>query len=115
MSDEPVKPAEAAATFARDPYDYPAPDLTTIFADGVASTNWTHGVVKFYLAKLDPHLGAKELPVQRPVAQIVMPYYGFMQTAAFFQRIVATMLSDGTVKQEDWDHAQSTEASKKRD
>lgn len=112
MTDEASKPADATAPFARDPHDYPPQDMLTIYADGVGSANWQHGVTKFYLARLDPHLGATALPAQRPAVQIVMPYYGFMQTAAFFQRIVTRMIAEGVIKQEDWDGIWSAEASK---
>jgi hypothetical protein len=112
MSEEKPKPADAPPTFARDPYDYPPYDLVTVFADGVGSANWQHGVAKFYLARLDPHLGATGPAVLRPAVQIVMPYYGFMQTAAFFQRIITRMIAEGAIKQEDWDGVQSLEASK---
>jgi hypothetical protein len=107
MSDEP-------APLAAAPSDYPSPLLPVAFVDGVSSVNWTHGVVKVYLTRLDPHVRAQGPGKEQIAAQVVMPLRSFVATALLLQRAVASMLSDGTISQDVLDEIQRADADGQR-
>lgn len=69
----------------------------TVFADGVASVAPSNEVIKFYLSRLEPHFFAKEPVKNQPVAQVIMPISGFVNTAVFFQRVLESLKASGVV------------------
>ena len=67
--------------------EFPSPTMPTIFADGVTSSAPGAQVVKFFRARIEPHLRAENRTVIQPIVQVVMPLGGFLRTAFFFENI----------------------------
>lgn len=93
---------------AKDPTPMPGtfPDRTfpTIFADTVWSLTRYPGVVKFFLTRSDPSYSGDSSSQINHVAQVVMPFTGFVAMTAFFEVTVKNMVASGEVTQEIVDH-----------
>jgi hypothetical protein len=92
---------------------FPPPDFPNLFADGVSSLAPSPQIVKFILARVEPHLQAQNETLVQPFAQVVMPTAGFLHTAFFFQNAVQNMLADGTVTQQMIDMAKTAAGAQK--
>jgi hypothetical protein len=77
--------------------DFPPPDMPVIYADGVSTAAPAQQTVKFFLARVEPHLRAENRTLVQPITQVVMPLAGFLQTAFFFENIVKNMEAQGTI------------------
>jgi hypothetical protein len=82
-----------------------APDIPVIFADGAISQNWSPGISKFYLGRIDPDPEALKEGTSNPVAQIIMPAEGFVQMITFFEHRLKAMVEQGIVSQATIDKA----------
>lgn len=87
--------------------DFPPATLPTLYVDGISSIAPSPFVVKFYLARIEPHLRAENKSLIQPFAQMVMPMDGFLQTAMFFENVVKNLLAQGTISQQQVDVARS--------
>jgi len=99
MADEP--PTQASATLL--PYAGPAhPDrnYATIFADGIMSVAHGNGLIKLHLFRQDPSFIGDSTNVLTPIAQVVMPYVGFVSAVTFFRRYLEIMKASGAITQE---------------
>jgi hypothetical protein len=88
LSDAPPPPA---------PPEYPPPQFPVVFADGVSSTAWGRGTVKFYLYRSDPEISARGPSKDTAFAQVVMPTRGFAAMYYFFQKTMETLQAQGEV------------------
>ena len=103
MADEPGKtsPPQVAPISA----DYPSPSFLTVYADSVSSIQPGVLTTKFYLARFEPHMKAENSLLTQPFMQVVMPTASFVDTAAFFGRMVKQLIENKTVDQATWDQA----------
>jgi hypothetical protein len=85
--------------------DFPASGMPTVYADGVTTIQPTPEVIKFYLARIDPNLKADGRALTQPFAQVVMPMSGFLQTVAFFGKMVQNLIDQRVVTKEQVDEA----------
>jgi len=103
MAEEPAKSANpkvlpVSAT-------YPGPDFPMLYADSVSSVQPGVQTTKFYLARFEPHMQADNTLLSQPFAQIVMPTASFVDTAAFFGRMVKQLIETKAIDQATWDKA----------
>jgi hypothetical protein len=88
------------------PYEGPKfPDrtFTVIFADAVYSLAQGNGLVKFYLARLDPSIIGDGSSQMVPFAQVVMPVKAFVTTALFFDSQIQSLINNGQITREEID------------
>lgn len=76
---------------------FPGAGFPVVYADAVTSLSNSPHVVKFYLARLDPHFDAKAPPRPHAFAQVIMSTDAFVQTCAFFESYLARMEHAGVV------------------
>jgi hypothetical protein len=103
MADEPKKPAgpqtlPMSAT-------YPGPEFPTLYADSVSSIQPGIQTTKFYLSRFEPHMRADNTLLNQAFVQIVMPTASFVDTAAFFQKMVRQLVESKAINQSTWDQA----------
>jgi hypothetical protein len=103
MADEPGKPAnpQVLPIIA----DFPSPDLPMLYADSVSSVQPGIQTTKFYLARFEPHMRADNTLLTQPFVQIVMPTGSFVDTAAFFGRMVRQLIETNAIDEATWDKA----------
>ena len=82
----------------RDPY--PNESIPTIFSDGVSSAQNGIEVVRFYLSRFDPNTSGSGPMQNEPVAQVIMPVSGFVQTVNFLSKMLSRLEESGTVAPE---------------
>jgi hypothetical protein len=78
---------------------YPPQEFVTIYADGVTSFTPGAQTVKFHLARFESNFVATQPPKVAVIGQLIMPLAGFLHTAKFFESVVSTFLSNGTLTQ----------------
>jgi hypothetical protein len=103
-----------AGELEKGPEEYPSASLPVVFADGVASLNWTFGVVKVYLTRYDPHIRVAGPGKEQLASQLVLPIRGFVATALLFRRALDSMVADGTLSQQMLEEAQEADQNAKR-
>jgi hypothetical protein len=89
-----------SATPPRPPEpEWPQPQFPVIFADGVLSTAWGRGVVKFYFYRTDPEFRATPNSGGRdtPFAEVVMTVSGFAAMVIHFQRTLETLVQQNEI------------------
>jgi hypothetical protein len=106
MTDEPGKPA--SPKILPIIADFPGPDFPMLYADSVSSIQPGVQTTKFYLARFEPHMRADNTLLTQPFVQIVMPTGSFVDTAAFFVRMVRQLIETKAIDQEAWDKAQAS-------
>jgi hypothetical protein len=84
---------------------YPGFNFPTVYADSVSSIQPGKQTTKFYLSRYEPHLEAENTLLTQPVVQVVMPTGSFVETAAFFGRMVRQLIESGVIDQATWDQA----------
>jgi hypothetical protein len=104
MADESGKPP-LTPQIAPVAADYPSPSFPTVYADSVSSIQPGIQTTKFYLARFDPHMKAENTLLNQPIVQVIMPTASFVDTAAFFQRMVRQLIETKTIDQATWDKA----------
>ena len=82
-------------------------DIPVVFADGVMSQSYIHGVSKFYLGRTDSSADDTRGPQNVPVVQIVMSAQGFAGMLHFFQHRLKMMIRDGAISQDTVDQINS--------
>jgi len=103
MADEPMKPAKPQVVPMTA--TYPGPDFPMLYADSVSSIQPGIQTTKFYLARFEPHMRADNTLLTQPFVQIVMPTGSFVDTAAFFQKMVRQLIETKAIDQTAWDQA----------
>jgi hypothetical protein len=83
--------------------EFPDQRFPTAFADGVSSIATGAGNMKFCLYRVDPNLFGRGGAVLNPFLQVVMPTFGFVQTAVFFSRQLKVLVDQKVVTQEQID------------
>jgi hypothetical protein len=77
-----------------------APNLPTLFADGVANLVNTNEIVKMVLFRTDGDISDQSKFENVGVGQIVMTMSGFANTLAFFEKAQKTFLTTGVLTEE---------------
>lgn len=92
--------------------DFPPATIPTVYADGVTSLAPSPYVIKFYLARLEPHLRAEDKTLTQPFVQVVMSTIGFLQTAIFFENAIKNMQAQGLISAQQLEEARTTAGGK---
>jgi hypothetical protein len=82
---------------------YPPQEVVTLYADGVTSFTPGQQTIRFHLARMESNFVATEPSKLVVVGQIIMPLASFLHTAKFFESIVSSLLSNGTLTQDQID------------
>src|SRR5262245_31968110 len=77
--------------------EFPSGQFPVVFADGVLSHASASGQAKFYLFRIDPNMYGRGGAIFNPIAQVVMPTMGFLNTAAFLYKRAQAMVKSGEV------------------
>ena len=85
--------------------NYPGMTIPTIFADGIMNLANSAHIVKFYMFRLDPSVSDVGQARAIPCAQVVLPLDGFINTFAFMQNAVDSLLKQGIITQQALDDA----------
>lgn len=86
---------------------YPPEALPVAFADFVMNFALSSHAVKFYLARFDPSIGDGDENRPTPVVQVVFTRDGFMNTFAFLERSINSLIKDGALSQDEVDAARA--------
>jgi hypothetical protein len=85
----------------------PPPGTPVAFADGVTNLANSKHLVKFYLYRTDPTVDNSGPAKNNIVVQVVMPIDGFVRTAAFLNKGIDQLISNGALTQIDVDNLRS--------
>lgn len=108
MPDTPEPRAEGGAKSV----PYPPLGFPTVFADAALNMAPQDGVVRFYLARLDPAMDGSLNSQFQPVIQVAMPVTGFLQMAVFFQAAIDEYVKRGIVSKTQLDELRAAQALK---
>jgi hypothetical protein len=101
--------SDVSAPGSQVPAGWPRREFPVLFADGVTSTAWGPGIVKFYFFRSDPEFRATPNAGtnETPTTQVVMPVAGFVATAILFEQTVQRLIEQNAITQDDVDRARA--------